>query len=383
MKIVVLTTCHNPNDDRIYYKEMLSLLTKYPEIHLIAPSVSNENYELSSDVKFHTLRRRRGALGRLLTVFEAASKVIRMKPDVCHFHDLDFVIMVPVLRLFSKTKIVYDSHELYPESMLTSPNIPLYFRPLVAWIVNLIEKGCSRQCSLIVTADNPTSESFIGTGIPTLTLFNYPKLELFSGRQRYVSDLAEAFRSRRVLIYQGTMSEDRGLFHMLDGMCILKDNVPEALLLLVGLNNVRLRAQVDQQIQRDKLVNHVMIIPWVPHNEIARYIEVAEIGLVPLQPNIKFNKNIPIKVFEYMACGIPLLGANLLPIDYYLSQSGAGLVYNSTDANSFANEVKSMLNNREMCELMSKAGRESVERLWNWGEMEKLLLKAYDKLESA
>ena len=381
MKIVVLTTCHEPNDDRIYYKEILSLLSIYKKVFLVAPVSNDESYNLVSGVELHPISRRKGILGRLRTVVEAAITVSRLKPDVCHFHDLDFIIMVPILRLILSSKIVYDSHELYPESMLTTPNIPLYLRPLAASTVNWIEKGCSRYCSLIITADSPTSESFLKTGIPTVTLFNYPKLELFSVIPKHVSDLAEAFIGRRVLIYQGTMSLDRGLFHMLDGLCMLKDYVPEVLLLLVGLNDVNLRNQANQHIRSNQLDNYVQIIPWVPHSEIASYISVAEIGLVPLQPNIKFNKNIPIKVFEYMACGIPLLGANLAPIAYYLANSRAGVVYDSTDAKAFADEAKHMLDDPSMRKSMSKAGRKSVERLWNWGEMEKILLDAYRELE--
>ena len=383
MKIVVLTTCHNPNDDRIYYKEILSLLSKYSKVYLIAPVTTGDSYELSKDVELRPLSFRRGILGRLLTVFDAAKEVVRLSPDVCHFHDLDFVIMVPVIRLFCRAKIVYDSHELYPESMLTSPNIPQSLRPLAARIVDWLEKACARYCSLIVTADTPTSESFFRTGIPTLTLFNYPKLEHFEANQHPKSEIADIIAGRRVLIYQGTMSQDRGLFHMLDGMGILRGDVPKALLLLVGLNDIKLRVQVDEQIQRDKLDYYVKIIPWVPHSEITTYITLGEIGLVPLQPNPKFIKNIPIKVFEYMACGLPILGADLPPIVYYIGQSNSGLIYDSTDAKAFAKAAKRLLDDRAMRELMSKAGRESVERLWNWGEMEKLLLKAYDKLERA
>ncbi len=383
MKIVVLTTCHNPNDDRIYYKEMLSLLTKYPEIILLAPGSSNERYGLSPDVKFHPLRRRRGALGRLLTVFEAASEVIRMKPDVCHFHDLDFVIMVPVIRMVHRTKMVYDVHEVYPESMLISPNIPRLLRPLTAWIVGSIEKFCAHYCSLIVTADLPNSQSFLSTGVPVVTLFNYPPLSLFEPDPKRIEELASSFFGRRILIYQGTMSRDRGLFHMLNGMRLLKEEVPEVLLLLVGLNDPNLRLEADEQIQRLQIGNYVHIIPWVLHTEIVNYIALAEIGLVPWLSSAKNCKNIPIKVFEYMACSIPLLASDIPSIAYYINTSRAGIVYEPDDEKAFAKEAKRLLDDRGMRELMSKAGRESVGLLWNWGEMEKLLLKAYDKLETA
>ena len=383
MKIVVLTTCHKPNDDRIYYKEILSLLSKYPKVDLIAPVNAGESYNLSPGVHLHSIHRRRGIGGRLLTVFEAAKKVVNLEPDVCHFHDLDFVIMVPLIRLFSRTKMVYEAHEVYPESMLISPNIPISLRPLAAKIVDFLEKSCVRYCSLIVTADLPNTDSFLRTGVPVVTLFNYPPLSLFQLDLQRIEELKCSYKGRRILIYQGTMSRDRGLFHMLEGIRLLKEEFPEVLLLLVGLNDINLREEADEQIELDQLGDYVQIISWVPHNEIVNYIALAEIGLVPWQPSAKNCKNIPIKVFEYMACGLPLLASNIPSIAHYIIASNAGLLYDSTDVKAFAKEAKRMLDDSYMRGSMSIAGKKSVERIWNWNEMAKLLLKAYAELEEA
>ena len=383
MKIVVLTTCHKPNDDRIYYKEILSLLSKHSKVILIAPVSTGESFHLSSRVELHSMPRLRGIVGRLVTVFQATIKVFRLNPNICHFHDLDFVIIVPFIRLFSRIKMVYDAHEVYPESMLISPNIPIPLRPWVAKIVDSIEKACVRYCSLIVTADLPNSDSFLRTGVPVMTLFNYPPLSLFQPDLKRIEELKRPYKGRRILIYQGTMSRDRGLFHMLDGMHLLKEKVPEVLLLLLGLNDINLREEADEQIERDQLGDYVQIISWVPHTEIVNYIALAEIGLVPWQPSEKNCKNIPIKVFEYMACGIPLLASNIPSIAHYITESKAGLLYDSTDAKAFAKEAKRMLDDSNMRESMSIAGKKSVERIWNWKEMEMLLLKAYAELEVA
>jgi glycosyltransferase involved in cell wall biosynthesis len=149
------------------------------------------------------------------------------------------------------------------------------------------------------------------------------------------------------------------------------------------MTDVKLRAQVEEQIQRDQLGNHVAIIPWVAHLDIAGHIALAEIGLACLQPNPKFNKNIPLKLFEYMACGIPVLAANLPAIAHFIADSGAGVLYDSTDAEAFAREARRMLADRAGREAMAQAGREAVARWWNWDKMEKQLLKAYAELEPA
>lgn len=382
MKIVVLTTAHRPNDDRIYYKEILGLRTRYPEIHVVAPVRPGEAFDLGPGVVLHSVARRRGLAGRLWTVLAAAAKVVRLKPDVCHFHDLEFVLAVPWLRLFRRTRFVYDVHEVYPESMLISPRIPAALRPAVARTVDLVEKFCARFCAYVVTADEPNSASFARTGVPTATIFNYPRLALFQVAPERVAELRRAYPGRRILVYQGTMAANRGLFHMLDGMRLLKETEPEALLLLVGLKDDTLRAQAEEQIRRDGLGDHVAILPWVPHEDVAAYVALADVGLAPLQPNPKFNKNIPLKVFEYMACGVPVLAADLPAIAHFIADSGAGVLYDSTDAAAFAREAQRLLRDAAGREAMARAGRAAVATRWNWDEMEKRLLQVYAELEA-
>ncbi|MGD9613314.1 MAG: glycosyltransferase family 4 protein [Kiritimatiellia bacterium] len=379
---MVLTTGHRPDDDRIFYKQVVSLMTVYPRILLVAPVRPGETYQLAPAVELHPLTGRPGLCGRLLRILQAARQVVRLRPDVCHFHDLDFVVAVPALRWLTRTRFVYDAHEVYPESMLISPKIPAGLRPLAARIVDVVEKACARRCALVVTADEPNSESFVRTRVPTITLFNYPRLSLFAVDPRRLDELRREYAGRRVLIYQGTMSRERGLFHMLDGMRQLKDDVPTALLLLVGLKEPDLRAQAEAQIGRDGLADHVAILPWVPHADVPAYVALADVGLAPLQPNPKFNKNIPLKVFEYMACGVPVLAADLPAIAHFIADSGAGVLYDSTDSAAFAREVRRLLADDAGRAAMAQAGRAAVARRWNWGEMEKRLLAAYAELEN-
>ena len=65
MKIVVLTTGHRPDDDRVYFKEVASLLTRYPRVDLIAPADAGQTYAIDAGTVLHPLARRRGVWGRL------------------------------------------------------------------------------------------------------------------------------------------------------------------------------------------------------------------------------------------------------------------------------------------------------------------------------
>ena len=78
MKAAIVTTRHVAQDDRIYYKQALSL-AKRMDIIMIAPD-DGEELTWHPRVVYRPIPRRRGPLGRLWSVFEAVREVRRVKP---------------------------------------------------------------------------------------------------------------------------------------------------------------------------------------------------------------------------------------------------------------------------------------------------------------
>jgi glycosyltransferase involved in cell wall biosynthesis len=313
----------------------------------------------------------------------ALGLALRLKPDVCHFHDLDFAPMVPLMRCFSRARLIYDVHELYPERMLVSEKIPRWSRRFAARMVDLIERIAARECSVIVGAVDSITKRFRAMGSKAVTVFNYPRLSLFAPDSDRVRQLAASFGDRPILLYQGTMGRDRGLSHMLEGMAILRERMPGVLLVLVGMSDPVLREKVDARVRRDGLDECIHIVSWAPHAEIANYIAIADIGLVPLQPSKKNRKSLPLKIFEYMACGLPMLVANLDSTVPYIDESRSGVIYDSTDPEAFAREAEILLKEPKKRAAMSEGGKTAVNRSWRWNEMEHRLLETYRKLEQA
>jgi glycosyltransferase involved in cell wall biosynthesis len=144
--------------------------------------------------------------------------------------------------------------------------------------------------------------------------------------------------------------------------------------------NKKLLENVRQDIELNGLQDNIEIVGWVPHHEIVNYISVSKLGLVPLLPTRKFLKNIPIKQFEYMACGIPVLGANLPPIASYINACGCGRTFDSTNFEAFASAIMDMLQNESEWQCMSEAGKKAIREMWNWDRMEERLFDVYETI---
>ncbi len=264
--------------------------------------------------------------------------------------------------------------------VLESKKIPPLLRRGLAGVVDVMEKFLCRFADRIVTSDESIKERFTGVHPGTITIFNYPRLSIFVPGEARLSLLRERYRGRIPVLYQGSVSETRGLFQMIRAMRILRERRPEILLLIVGGMEDTLLARAVNEIRALKVEGCVEIVGWVPHEEVVDYIFVSRIGLVPLQPTEKFMKNIPIKQFEYMACGVPVLGANLPPIASYVKSAGCGRVFDSTRPEALAEGVMAILDDEKEWLRMSEAGKKAVSELWNWDEMEKRLLSVYGEL---
>jgi len=81
-----------------------------------------------------------------------------------------------------------------------------------------------------------------------------------------------------------------------------------------------------------------------------------------------------------MACGVPVLGADLPPVASYINDAGCGRVFDSTSVQALASGVCSMLNDQSEWQRMSDAGKVAVQDKWNWDKMEDKLYAVYEEL---
>jgi glycosyltransferase involved in cell wall biosynthesis len=62
---------------------------------------------------------------------------------------------------------------------------------------------------------------------------------------------------------------------------------------------------------RPELKDKIIIIDWVPYSEIPGYLAASDICILPAQSNDIMRNIVPIKMYEYMAAGKPVIATNL------------------------------------------------------------------------
>lgn len=371
MKICILTTGHQALDNRIFYKQALSLKKSYQGITLIAPD--NRKEYIQDGIKIIGVPRAGSLYGRYKLGDLIVSKAIAVKADIYHFHDYELIYKVKkIKKALPGCKLVYDVHEHYPDMMSMSRKVPGLLRPLATFLVDKSELFLAKGFDQIITADDAVKERFDKYHSWVDVIYNYSEF--------VVKDDLNTPKEYDI-IYQGGITLERGVLQTVQAVKILKDKHPHIRMVFVGPFNDDLgRKMVDEFIKENNLEENIIFKGKVPHIKVEDYIRKSRIGVVILQPLPKYYKNIPIKQFEYMSCGIPVVGSDLPPIKRFLTSHDSGLIVDPRSPQEIAAAIDKLLSDPELCRKMGANGMRAVREEYNWGRMEAKLLEIYRRL---
>ncbi|MDP4177092.1 MAG: glycosyltransferase family 4 protein [Bacillota bacterium] len=371
MKICILTSGHCALDDRIFYKEVLSLKKKYSDITIIAPDKKSEYLE--DEIKIIGVSEPNSIMERLKIVDKIIDKAIEVNADIYHFHDFEIIYKIGKVKKFvPQAKIVYDVHEHYPDMMRMSRKIPKVIKNFAAFFVDKSEQIISKKFEYIITADDAVRERFQKFNKNVDVIYNFSEFKI---------NIDEKIEKEYDAIYQGGITLERGLMQVIKAIEIIKHKKNDVKMIFVGpFGDENAKNIALQYIKDNNLQNNVLFLGKVPHIEVERYIRKSKIGIVTLLPLPKYYKNIPIKQFEYMSCGIPVIGSDLPPIKKFIESYNSGKIVDPTNPQEIADAIYELLENEQLRKDLGSNGVRAVTEEYNWSNMESKLLSIYDKL---
>jgi glycosyltransferase involved in cell wall biosynthesis len=99
----------------------------------------------------------------------------------------------------------------------------------------------------------------------------------------------------------------------------------------------------------------------------------ASVGLVVLHPEPNYVDSYPVKMFEYMAAGVPVVASNFPFWEQFVQDVGTGVLVDPYDTESIAEGIVDIIGNLDRAREMGAAGISAVQQRFNWDiEAEKL-----------
>lgn len=154
--------------------------------------------------------------------------------------------------------------------------------------------------------------------------------------------------------------------------------------LMVG-DGGALKSQLQKFVAENNLAQRVILTGHVAHDEVGKHVAAMDIVLAPYPP-LEFFYYSPVKIFEYMACGKPVLSSRLGQIQEIISDGANGFLSNPGDNADYGRKLTRLIENAELRQRVGAEAYQTIvaQHTWEhkaraWSEIcESVLQKHYD-----
>lgn len=390
-KVCFLVDSHDLYDDRIYWKEALSLKKAGYEIHFILAGDESKEGITNEGIHFQVIQKDYFPKNRFFNylakcylpnglynqMFRAAK---RLEADVYHIQDLKVNRIGKDLKnLYFQPKVIYDIHEPYPENIIDyrqTSGLGTIVKKLYAGHIKRWEHQCAKIYDLIIVTEENVYKRFTDflPNEKVQIIYNYTNLDNPIGKSDIEKKEFDA-------IYTGGITLVRGAFKILEAIKILKEKKADVKILFLGSYfPYDLKDKMFQYIKENKLQDNVLLLDSIPYNDVPAFYEKSKIGLGIFLPIKTHEIILQIKLFEYMNFGLPIIGSNFGHIRNIIENDQVGISINPEDPGEIAIALDSILSNQDLYKTFSENGREAVKKKYRWEFMEEKLILIYAEM---
>lgn len=361
MRICHITTVHQRFDVRIFHKECKSLSKVYPDFHLIvADGLGDQTVD---GISIHDIGKPIGRRERFFKTSKLAlKKAAEIKADIYHLHDPELLLIANKIKKLGG-KVIFDAHEDLPRQILSKTYIPKLFRKILSISLEMFENGRVKKIDGIIAASNLLFVSrFAKVNSHGIDIHNYPKLD----------DIEFNFNwgNREPAIgYVGGIFRTRGIIETLDAI-----QGTDIKLFLAGSFSP---VELETECQNHPGWKNVEYFGFVDRKGINNLLKRITAGMVILEATPSYVNSLPVKMFEYMAAGIPVIASDFPMWKDIIKTTGCGICVDQTKPEEIAKAIKHLFSNPEIAMEMGKKGHQLVIEKYNWDVEEKRLLEFY------
>jgi glycosyltransferase involved in cell wall biosynthesis len=261
------------------------------------------------------------------------SRLFSVKADIYFAEDIYTLPFVYWAARIRKSKIYYNSRELYPfVGGLTN-------RPALQKIIRLIEKFFIKRVDLVLTTGELDSEflhNYYGIS-NTIVIRNIP---LYRKPERKV-DIRQLYnipQGNMIVLYQGMLLNGRGLSYFIKELADLE----RVTLLILGEGEKKeyFKKLAEEYSVSDKIV-------WggfIEQSDLINYTSAADAGLCLIENiSVSYYHALPNKLFEYIMAGLPVISSNLPQMRKIVARYNVGEIVDIERGESVANIINGWL----------------------------------------
>lgn len=347
MKLLYLTNVQIPaeNAQNLQVQSMCkAFFYLLKDNFLLVSPWNRENEKMRSIYSWKKIKILRWPLRRasrqLNFIFKTKKIVKNFQPDVIYTRD------IAVAWFFRKLgfKTVYEIHKPFTTMIgnmifkLVSKNIKIV--AISQALKNFIIKKYGLSSENVLVAHD-------GVFLEDYEKIKETKEEL---KKKYLNSLKDNF----VVLYGGSFERGKGIDLILEA----SRRLPETFFVVIGGSQEEIKRMED-------VPENLIFLGRKLQEEIPNYLKSADLLILPFTKNLSTYKyHSPLKIFEYMASGIPILASNLGSTIEILNDQNSFL-FDPENLISFIEKIKYIKNNEEEAIIRTQVAMEDVKN-YTW-----------------
>lgn len=363
MKAVHLAYSHSPKDIRIFYKECSTLAKEGYDVTYITSTreMREFNTELNG-VRLITIETVTGP--RLKRYFkylkDLYSTALKQDADLYHIHE-PFLMYVGLKLKKKNKKVIFDSHENFNGYWNDSHIIPRLIRkPFSAsvwrWLIRSVKKADG-----VISATPFIAEQFEKYNIKSVIVKNYPLFDdILCNNKNF------EMRSN-LLCFAGYIGDSNGINNVLKAM----EKVNGRLLLAGSLSKAD-KCKYEKMSGWEK----TDYLGFLDRGRINELYNKCVAGIVTDMPTGNNIEGLPMKMFEFMIAGLPVITSGFPLRKEIVLKNQCGICVNPENPDEISEAINYIFENKERAKVMGMNGRKAVLDKYNW-DMEKTKLVHY------
>ena len=388
--ICFLADKHDLYDDRIYWKMAVPLKEKGYNVHYLLISDTIRRGITPEGIHYEILKTKTISKNKYLNFIlkffnpfnnytKLFEKAKALNADIYHFHDLWInKIGGKLKRLKHKPVVFYDVHEPYAEDYISYSNVTGVLKLIVemfAFLVDKWEKNKAKKYDLIITTEEIVRDNF-------RRVIGIEKAEvIYNFTENYNLYNSKKLSEKKIdFIYSGGITKLRGAFKILEATLKTKQIFPNVKVVFIGkYSPLSLKDEMQDFISKHNLTDNVELHSFINYSKISNYYNNSKVGFITPLPEPSFKIKMYIKIFEYMAFGLPIIGSNFGHIKEYVEKEKCGILVDPESSVEISNSMVQLLTDIDKYNFHSRNGRLATLEKYRWELELKRLINFYEK----
>lgn len=378
-RVIHISTVHPTFDQRIFHRECYSLNQAGYDVHLLVQHDSATD-EVDGIMLHSVGKLKKATLGirlwlRVSRLWRSLIIARRLKGALYHLHDPELIPLGLLLKLLFRKRVVFDCHENNTAYLRQKTHLNRLLRAFFQFVMFGFEWLAAKSFDAIITADQGVADLFEKQyrARRVVIIHNFPRLDLFSP-----SDGTQYPDRAFDLVYHGTIPRYHleVAFKVAD---ILRQRGMDVHWMFFG--NCPEIKWIQSELQQRGLSDLIQVDDHrIPHELVADRVRQANIGIIPLPDLPKFQHNLPTKLFEYMALGMPIVLSDLPPSRPFVGDGKCAIMVPPDDYTAYAEAIITLLQDDDLRQRMGQAGMRRVQQSYNWHKESQKLLQLYQEI---